>query len=99
MAKGLMERCSNLNVEPPKVLYVHRGCCTTSATTSTSTRKLFSDWEKRIIRFDIWHFMRRVASGCTSASHPLYGRFMAGLSTKIYRPCTKQSEPNLLKMA
>ena len=84
MAKGLMERYSNIKVEPPKVLYVDRGCCTTSATTSTSTRKLFSDWEKRIIRFNIWHFMRRIASGCSPESHPLYGRFMTALSAAVF---------------
>ena len=84
MAKGLMERYSNLNVEPPKVLYVDRGCCTTSATTSTSTRKLFSDWEKQIIRLDIWHFMRRIASGCSSESRPLYGRFMTALTAAVF---------------
>ena len=36
------------------------------------------------IRLDIWHFMRRLAKGCTSESHPLYGIFMSKLSQCIF---------------
>ena len=31
-----------------------------------------------------YHFMRRIASGCTSENHPLYGCSMASLSFSIY---------------
>jgi len=36
------------------------------------------------VRLDIWHFMRRLAGGVTSESHPLYGLFMSRLSSSIY---------------
>ena len=49
-----------------------------------SEQALFSRWEGLEIRLDIWHFMRRVAKGCTSESHPLYGTFMSRLSGCIY---------------
>ena len=61
-----------------------RGCCTTSATTSTTTQRLSSNWEKLIIGLDIWHFMPRVACGGSSESRSLYGRFMAALSAAVF---------------
>ena len=36
------------------------------------------------VRLDIWHFMRRIARGCGSESHPLYGKFMGSLSSCIF---------------
>ena len=36
------------------------------------------------VRLDVWHFMRRIAGGCTSESHPLYGIFMSKLSSCIF---------------
>ena len=36
------------------------------------------------VRLYIWHFMRRLAGGVTSESHPLYGTFMSQLSTAIF---------------
>ena len=36
------------------------------------------------VRLDSWHFMRRLAVGCTTESHPLYGTFMARLSACIF---------------
>ena len=36
------------------------------------------------VRLDIWHFMRRLARGCSTESHPLYGVFMAKLSSCIF---------------
>ena len=36
------------------------------------------------VRLDVWHFMRRLAKGCTSESHPLYGTFMARLSLAVF---------------
>lgn len=49
-----------------------------------SLQVLFSRWDELEVRLDIWHFMRRLARGCTSESHPLYGTFMARLSHCIY---------------
>ena len=40
----------------------------------------FHQWGNIEIRLDIWHFLRRFASGCTSESHALYSTFMARLS-------------------
>ena len=37
------------------------------------------------VRLDIWHFMRRIARGCGSESHPLYGKFMGSLSSCIFK--------------
>lgn len=37
------------------------------------------------MRLDVWHFMRRMAMGCTSGSHPLYGTFMKKLSLCIFQ--------------
>lgn len=36
------------------------------------------------MRLDAWHFMRRIALGCTTDSHPLYGTFMGCLSQCIF---------------
>jgi len=32
-----------------------------------------------------WNFMRKIAHGGTSESHPLYGRFMSHLSDMIFK--------------
>ena len=45
---------------------------------------LFSDWDGLQVRLDIWHFMRRLARGCTSQSHPLFDTFMVQLSSSIF---------------
>ena len=45
---------------------------------------LFSQWDGLKVRLDIWHFMRRLARGCTSESHPLFGTFMTRLSNCIF---------------
>ena len=45
---------------------------------------LFAAWPELGIRLDVWHFMRRLASGCTTESHPLYGPLMSHLSGCIF---------------
>ena len=45
---------------------------------------LFSRWEGLEVRLDVWHFMRRLARGCTSESHPLYATWMSKLSACIF---------------
>ncbi len=37
-----------------------------------------------MIRLDIWHFMRRIALGCTTDAHQLYPIFMSRLSACIF---------------
>ena len=44
---------------------------------------LFHKWDL-CIRLDIWHYMQRIAVGCTTKSHPLYGSFMSQLSSAIF---------------
>ena len=78
MARGLMRRYSNAEQAPPKMMYVDRDCC------SGVTSALFPDWSDMAIRLDIWHFMRRLASVCSTDSHPLYSVFLSKLSACIF---------------
>ena len=48
-----------------------------------------------IHRFDGWHFMRRLSTGCTTDAHPLYGVFMARLSQCIFQ--WEEEDMNQLK--
>ena len=83
MADGLVRRYKNAGVPPPKVIYTDRDCCSDFGSSKYSV--LFEDWSKELhVRLDIWHFMRRIAGGVTSESHPLYGTLMARLSTAIF---------------
>ena len=36
------------------------------------------------VRLDIWHFMRSLATGCTTDVHQLYAVFMSKLSVCIF---------------
>ncbi|KAM4541695.1 uncharacterized protein PAE49_018621 [Odontesthes bonariensis] len=82
MAAGLMERYRQAGVAPPKVLYVDCGCCITDGLSKLQAR--FGEWPDLHIRLDIWHFMRRLAVGCTTDAHPLYPAFMRALSSCIF---------------
>ena len=42
-----------------------------------------------MVCLDIWHFMRRLACGCSSESHPLYATFMGKISN-----CTFEWDPS-----
>eukprot|EP00111_Clytia_hemisphaerica_P012780 TCONS_00037589-protein len=46
---------------------------------------MIMEWLKLLIRLDIWHFMRRLACGVHSESHPLYQTFMSLLSGCIFK--------------
>ena len=81
MADGLIRRYSLHHQPPPKVLYTDRDCC--SKDNNSKYRALFHRWDL-CVRLDVWHYMRRLASGCTSESHPLYGTFMSRLSAAIF---------------
>jgi hypothetical protein len=78
MAQGLMDRFHTAGQPAPLVLYTDRDCCSSKFTT------MFNLWDNLIIRLDSWHFMRRLASASTNESHPLYGIFMARISTAIF---------------
>ena len=83
MVTGLVERYSNSNVPPPKLLYVDRDYC------STKLKSHFHEWSKLVIPLDVWHFMRRFAAGCCSESHALYATFMSRLSACVFEWDTK----------
>lgn len=82
MADGLMNRFEKAGAEPPQILYTDRDCC--KEPSLSKYKKLFRRWNGLLVRLDIWHFMRRLALGCTSESHPLYGFFMSRLSGCIF---------------
>ncbi|XP_062250347.1 uncharacterized protein LOC133959246 [Platichthys flesus] len=82
MAAGLMKRYQLAGVDPPVALYVDCGCCTEGGETKLKAR--FSGWPDIIVRLDIWHFMRRLALGCTTDAHQLYPGFMSRLSASIF---------------
>ena len=78
LADGLVQRYSEAQQPPPTVLYTDRDCC------SSRFSELFGAWPNLSVRLDVWHFMRRMAMGCTTESHPLYATFMANLSNAIF---------------
>ena len=81
MAAGLMKRYLNAGVPPRKVLYVDCDCCGDG---SVKTKDLFSQWSEMVISLNIWHFMRHIAVGCTTESHPMYAIFLGRLSKFIF---------------
>ncbi|TWW53258.1 hypothetical protein D4764_0220150 [Takifugu flavidus] len=78
MAAGLMDRYQSAGVDPPVALYVDNGCC--KEVGETKIKAKFGRWPNLIVRLDIWHFMRRLAVGCTTDAHQLYPTFMARMS-------------------
>ncbi|KAJ8340737.1 hypothetical protein SKAU_G00353700 [Synaphobranchus kaupii] len=50
----------------------------------TKLKERFGGWPDLVVKLDIYHFMRRLASGCTKDAHPLYPTFMAKLSCCIF---------------
>ncbi|XP_073668879.1 uncharacterized protein [Paramisgurnus dabryanus] len=82
MAAGLMKRYREAGEAAPKVMYVDRDCCSLHGKSQVNV--MFSEWDELEVRLDIWHFMRRFASGVTTEAHPLYGIFMARLSMCIF---------------
>lgn len=82
MAAGLMERYRLAGVAPPQLMYVDRDCC--SSFGGSKTAAMFNEWDRLVVRLDIWHLMWRFASGVTTESHQLYGPFMRQLSVCIF---------------
>ena len=81
MAAGLMKRYADAGVPQPKVLHVDCDCCGGGA---VKTKDLFSQWSKMVISLDVWHFMRHIAVGCTTESHPMYAVFLGRLSQCMF---------------
>ncbi|KAM6945642.1 uncharacterized protein FYW47_017946 [Aplochiton taeniatus] len=82
MVSGVMERYRQAAAPPPVLLYVDCGCCVNEGEGKLQTR--FAEWPDLNIRLDTWHFMRRMAVGCTTDAHPLYPTFMVCLSACIF---------------
>ena len=79
MADGIVRGYEEAGVKPPILLYTGHDCCGNSCIHS-----LFASWPVLLVRLDAWHFMRHIATGFTTDSHPLYGTFMAKLSRCIF---------------
>ncbi|XP_071501526.1 uncharacterized protein [Diadema antillarum] len=77
MTAGLVRRYEAAGQPPPELLYVDRGCCGANSL-------VFKEWPDLTVRLDIWHFMRRLARGCTTESHQLYAFFLRHLSAAIF---------------
>ncbi len=82
MVSGVMERYRQAAVPPPVLLYVNCGCCVSEGASKLQIR--FAESPDIHIQLDIWHFMRRLAVGCTTDAHPLYPTFMGCLSAYIF---------------
>ena len=92
MTTALVDRYKNAGVPPPDLIYTDRDCCG-----ARGINALFPDWDVICVRLDIWHFMRRLAIGVTTASHPLYATFMGRMSKCIFEWST--DDFHLLKHA
>lgn len=82
MAHGLMNRYSTGTVNAPQVIYVDTKCC--AVTDHSPVKDLFCKWPELIVRLDVYHYIRRIASGVTTDAHQLYSLFMAQLSQCIF---------------
>jgi len=82
LAEGLMTRYQKAGQHPPQVLYTDRDCCKTEGLSKYND--LFDKWPEMQVRLDVFNFMRRLAAGVTTESHPLYGTFMNCLSCTIF---------------
>ncbi|XP_041710039.1 solute carrier organic anion transporter family member 1C1-like [Coregonus clupeaformis] len=72
--EGLMKRYQLAGVPPPQLMYVDRDCC--SSFGGSKTASMFPEWDQLVVRFDIWHLLRRFVAGVTTESHQLYRAFM-----------------------
>ncbi|XP_064175899.1 uncharacterized protein LOC135246335 [Anguilla rostrata] len=82
MAASLMQQYRVAGVAPPQLIYVDRDCCSTFG--GSKTAAVFHEWDKLVVRLDVWHLMRRFAAGVTTESHQLYGTFMRQLSASFF---------------
>ncbi|KAH3735343.1 hypothetical protein DPMN_041836 [Dreissena polymorpha] len=81
MLVRIVKRYKNADIPPPEILYLDRDCC--GASTLQDVLKP-SDWKHTVVRLDIWHCMRRIATGCSTDSHALYSTFMGLMSNCIF---------------
>ncbi|XP_072768982.1 uncharacterized protein [Nerophis lumbriciformis] len=83
MAQGLMRRYRETRRDLPLVLYVDRDCCC-SAAGQSKVAAMFGEWDRLVVRLDVWHLMRRFSSGVSTEAHTLYGEFMNRLSFAMF---------------
>lgn len=95
LADGLMQRYTTNGWKPPTLLYVDKDCCANER--PSNFQILFHGWPELQVRLDVWHFMRRLAVGCLTESHPLYAKFMSRLSSCLFT--VDAADYNLLKTA
>lgn len=83
MAADLVRWFTDAGVAPPQLLYVDSDCCREGGG-QTKLQQRFGGWPDLVVKLDIYHYMRRLAGGCTKDAHPLYPIFMAKLSCCIF---------------
>ncbi|XP_066915572.1 uncharacterized protein [Clytia hemisphaerica] len=84
IANGIMQRYKRAKVKLPEILYTDRDCCRQDGPSVFKVLFDDEDWKYMIVCLDIWHYMRRLALGLTTESHPLYGTFLKRLSGCIF---------------
>ena len=77
MTQGIFRRYEAAGQPRPELLYLDRGCCGANSL-------IFKEWPDLPVRLDIWHFMRRLARGCTTDMHQLFAFFLQQLSKAIF---------------
>lgn len=80
-AIAFVKRYSEAGVQPPEVLYIDRDCCSAVPGRKGKASKMFASWPSLQVRLDMWHFMRRIASGVTTESPaicPIHGFIVIG---------------------
>ncbi|XP_051915356.1 uncharacterized protein LOC127596645 [Hippocampus zosterae] len=82
MADGLVRRYGDAGKPPPEVLYVDRDCCSVAG--KSKIHDTFGQWDRLVVRLDVWHLMRRIARGVSTDAHLLYGPFMARLASAMF---------------
>ena len=80
MLVGVINRYTRAQVSSPEIIYVDQDCCRASPLQQVLAA---SAWNTTI-RLDIWHFMRRIATGFTTDTHQLYSCIMRLLSNCIF---------------
>ncbi|KAH3738519.1 hypothetical protein DPMN_045154 [Dreissena polymorpha] len=81
MLVKIVKRYKKADIPPTEILYLDCDCCGASPLQDVLKP---SDWKHTVVRLDIWHYMRRIATGCSTDSHALYSTFMGLMSNCIF---------------
>ena len=74
LANGFVKHYLEAKVDPAKLLYTDRDCC--SKNRPSKFEILVEAWDQMNVRLDMWHVMRCLSVECCLESHSLYGAFM-----------------------